>query len=86
MILIVRQAAKYIIMTSLSSDEVAAPTAILFAVGLDSSLWSSSLMYLLRCPALTSLGFDTCLSHAYEPNDNNIARICFFMKDLSGLV
>ena len=41
-------------MTGLGSDGVVAPAAILFAVGSNSSLWFASLIYLLRCLALTS--------------------------------
>ena len=41
-------------LTCLGSDGVAALAAILSTAGPDSSLWSSSLRYLLRCPALIS--------------------------------
>ena len=75
-------------MPSLGSDRVAAPTTILSAIGSYSSLWSASLIHLLRCSALASfstrtLGFGTYLSHAHDPYDSRIARICFFGKGLS---
>ena len=41
-------------MTGLGSDGVVALAAILSAAGRDSSMWSASLIYLLRCLALTS--------------------------------
>ena len=71
-------------MTGLGFDRVAASIAILFAAGPDSSMWSASLTYLLRC--IGTLGFGTCRSHARDPYDNRIARIFFFGRDLSGLV
>ena len=49
LILVVRQAAQYI-----AYDGTVAPTVILFVAFPDSTSWSSSLIYLLRCPALIS--------------------------------
>ena len=51
LILVIRRAPQ----ASLVSDEAAAPVVILSGGGPDSILRSTSLTYLLRCPALISL-------------------------------
>ena len=78
-------------MAGLDSDETAASAMVLSVACLDSTPWSSSLIYLLRCPALISfsirtLGFGTCRFHAHDLYDNCTARICFFGRDPSGSV
>ena len=71
-------------MTGLGSNEVVAPAAILSAVSPESSMWSASLIYLMRCPGFLprTLSFGTYQSHAHDPCDNRMARICFFGNDL----
>ena len=73
-------------MVGLDSGEAAAPAVILYAACHDSTPWSISLIYLLRCPTLISFSiknFRLCqLSvSCHDLNDNCTARICFFGRD-----
>ena len=54
LILVIRRAAHYIVMTGLDSDGIVALAMILFAACPDTTPWLSSIIYLLRCPALIS--------------------------------
>ena len=74
-------------MTGLGSDGVMAPTAILFAIGPDSFMWFASLIYFLRCPALTSFSTRNFrLRHLLIPMILASQGSISVLKDLFGLV